>query len=194
MGRPARFDTDLLLDVALGLAAAGGPEAVTMAGVAEAAGAPSGSVYHRFAGRPALLAALWNRTVGAFQDGLLSALAGDDARASAVAAARHVVAFCRAHPREAAVLLDGAGAFGAADWPTKAPAVAAAREEALAAALHALAADLGLRGVEGRERVVLAVVDVPYAIARRHLRADGGRVPPRAVDQAGVAAAALLGP
>ena len=36
MGRPARFDTDLLLDVALGLAAADGPEAVTMAGVAEA--------------------------------------------------------------------------------------------------------------------------------------------------------------
>ena len=57
MGRPARFAADELLDVALDLAAAGGPEAVTMAGVAEAAGAPSGSVYHRFAGRPALLGA-----------------------------------------------------------------------------------------------------------------------------------------
>jgi AcrR family transcriptional regulator len=190
MGRPARFDTDLLLDVALGLAAAGGPEAVTMAGVAEGAGAPSGSVYHRFADRPALLAALWNRTVGAFQDDLLSALASG----GAPAAARHVVAFCRAHPREAAVLLHGAAAFGAADWPSRPRAVAAAREEALTTALRTLATDLGLRGVEGRERVVLAVVDVPYAIARRHLRgAAGGRVPPRAADQAARAAAAILG-
>jgi AcrR family transcriptional regulator len=189
MGRPARFDTDVLLDVALDLVAAGGPEAVTMAGVADGAGAPSGSVYHRFAGRPALLAALFNRTAGAFQDGLLSALARD----GAPAAARHVVAFCRARPREAAVLLHGAAAFGAAGWPAEPRAVAAAREQALAAALHALAADLGLRGVEGRERVVLAVVDVPYAIARRHLRGPDGRVPPRAADQAALAAAAILG-
>ena len=188
MGRPARFDTDLLLDVALDLAAAGGPEAVTMAGVAEGAGAPSGSVYHRFAGRPALLAGLWNRTVGAFHEGFLPALAEGDGPA----AARHVVAFCRAHPREAAVLLQGASAFGRDDWPPAERAVVTAREEALATALHGLAAALGLRGVEGRERVVLAVVDVPYAIARRHLRGAGGRVPPRAAEQAAAAAAALL--
>jgi AcrR family transcriptional regulator len=193
MGRPARFDADLLLDVALDLAAARGPEAVTMAGVAEGAGAPSGSVYHRFAGRPALLAALWNRTVGAFQEGLLSALARDDPHAAAVAAARHVVAFSRARPREAAVLLQGARAFGAEDWAPESSAVATAGEEGLAAALRGLAADLGLRGVEGRERVVLAVVDIPSAIVRRHLRGDGGRVPPRAADQAADAAAAILG-
>ena len=188
MGRPARFDTDLLLNVALDLAAADGPEAVTMAGVAEGAGAPSGSVYHRFAGRPALLAALWNRTVGVFQEELLPALAEGDGPG----AARRVVAFCRAHSREAAVLLQGARAFGRDGWPPEERAVAAAREEALANALHALAAALGLRGVEGRERVMLAVVDVPYAIARRHLRGADGRVPPRAAEQAAAAAAALL--
>jgi hypothetical protein len=88
--------------------------------------------------------------------------------------------------------LHGATAFGAADWPPEPLAIAAAREEALVSALHALAADLGLRGIEGRERVVLAVVDAPYAIVRRHLGGPG-RVPPRAEEQAARAAAAILG-
>ncbi|WCD85969.1 hypothetical protein KPP03845_102310 [Streptomyces xanthophaeus] len=54
------------------LAAGGGPDAVTMSAVAQAVGAPSGSVYHRFAGRPALLAEVWLRTVEAFQEGYLA--------------------------------------------------------------------------------------------------------------------------
>src|SRR5690349_25083603 len=88
MGRPARFDADQLLDEALALAAEGGPEAVTMAAVAQRAGAPSGSLYHRFAGRSALLAALWLRTVADFQAGYLTALLDDGAapRDGAVAA------------------------------------------------------------------------------------------------------------
>jgi hypothetical protein len=41
---------------------------------------------------------------------------------------------------------------------------------------------------------VLAVVDLPSAIVRRHLHSADGRVPPRAADQAARAAAALLSP
>jgi AcrR family transcriptional regulator len=193
MGRPARFDADQLVDVALTLAAEGGPEAVTMAAVAERAGAPSGSVYHRFAGRPALLAALWLRTVERFQASYLAALGSEgDAREAAAAAAREVVAYSRAHPDEAAVLLHGATAFGSADWPPEALARGLAHARAVDEAVGALAARLGERGVAGRERVTLAVVDVPYAIVRRHLRA-GGLVPPRAQAAAGDAAAAVLG-
>ncbi|NEE35160.1 helix-turn-helix transcriptional regulator, partial [Streptomyces sp. SID7982] len=68
MARPPRFDSDQLLDAAVRLAADGGPAAVTMSAVAQAVGAPSGSVYHRFAGRPALLAEVWLRTVERFQE------------------------------------------------------------------------------------------------------------------------------
>jgi AcrR family transcriptional regulator len=193
MGRPARFDADLLLDEALALAAEGGPEAVTMAAVAERAGAPSGSVYHRFAGRPALLAALWLRTVAAFQVAYLAALddASADPREAAVGAARLVAAYSRAHPDAAAVLLHGATAFGSADWPADALAQARAHARDVDEALRRLAGRLGLRGVEGRERVTLAVVDVPYAVVRRHLRAGGG-VPPRAERQVAAAVAAIL--
>jgi AcrR family transcriptional regulator len=193
MGRPARFDADLLLDAALDLAAGGGPEAVTMAAVAERAGAPSGSVYHRFAGRPALLAALWLRTVARFQERYLAALAADgDPGAAAVGAARVVIEHSRAHPRDAAVLLEGARAFGSASWPAGALEEARGHAADVDAALRALAVRLGLRGVAGRERVVLAVVDVPYAVVRRHLRAEGV-VPPRAVAQVEAATAAVLG-
>ena len=48
MPRPAIFTLDELLDAAAALLAADGPSAVTMSAVARAAGAPSGSMYHRF--------------------------------------------------------------------------------------------------------------------------------------------------
>jgi AcrR family transcriptional regulator len=195
MGRPARFDADQLLDDALALAAEGGPEAVTMAAVAQRAGAPSGSLYHRFAGRPALLAALWLRTVADFQAGYLAALEDDGVqpREAAVAAARLVVAYSRAHPDAAAVLLQGATAFGAADWPAAALETARGHARDVDEAVRRLAGRLGLRGAEGRERVTLAVVDVPYAVVRRHLRAAGS-VPPRAERQVAAAVAAILAP
>ncbi|MEJ7734392.1 MAG: TetR family transcriptional regulator [Polyangiaceae bacterium] len=47
-GRPAKFDREELLDAALALVAEGGPAALTLAALARAAGAPTGSIYHRF--------------------------------------------------------------------------------------------------------------------------------------------------
>ncbi|MCG7527704.1 TetR/AcrR family transcriptional regulator, partial [Streptomyces sp. OfavH-34-F] len=74
MARPPRFSTEQLLDAAVPLAAASGPAGVTMSAVAQATGAPSGSVYHRFPGRDALLAEVWLRTVERFQDGWFAAV------------------------------------------------------------------------------------------------------------------------
>ncbi|MER7014830.1 TetR/AcrR family transcriptional regulator [Saccharopolyspora sp. NPDC000359] len=168
MGRPPRHDADRLLDAAVALAAEAGPRGVTMAAVARAAGAPSGSVYHRFPDRPALLSALWLRAVTRFQAGFFAAVEAPPLDA-AVAAARHVVEWCRENPAEAAVLLAGPGAYGLAEWPGEARERLAEANAQVDEALTRLAQRLGRSGAAGRSRVVLAVVDLPHAVVRRHL-------------------------
>ncbi|MFE2911782.1 TetR family transcriptional regulator [Kitasatospora indigofera] len=191
MARPPRYDETQFLDAAVRLAAAAGPAAVTMTAVAKEVGAPSGSVYHRFPQRPALLAELWLRTVERFQAGWLAALAAPgDPVAAAAAAARHVVAWSRLNPQEAAVLLYGPDDYGRADWPAGAAERAARGTAQVRAALAGLTGRLG--GVEP-EAVTLALVDLPLAVVRRHLRA-GGPLPPGAERLAGLAATRLLAP
>ncbi|MCI2422573.1 TetR/AcrR family transcriptional regulator [Saccharopolyspora sp. K220] len=168
MGRPPQHDADRLLDAAVALVAETGPRGVTMAAVARAAGAPSGSVYHRFPDQAALLSALWLRTAFRFQEGFFAALDGQPQEA-AVAAARYVVKWCRAHPDEAKVLLAGAGAFGAAEWAESARDRLAAGNAQVEQALADLAQRLGRTDARGHSRVVLAVVDLPYAVVRRYL-------------------------
>jgi AcrR family transcriptional regulator len=184
MARPPRYTASHLLDAALELAVSGGPAAVTMAAVAKSAEAPSGSVYHRFADRPALLSALWLRTLDGFQQGFLAALApaaapgadGGDAFESAVAAARHTVEWSRKHPAEATVLRYGAADFGHDDWPDEARRELRAANRRVHEAVSALARRLGMTGRAPAERVSVAVIDLPYALVHRHLRA-GTTVP-----------------
>ncbi|MCQ0025573.1 TetR/AcrR family transcriptional regulator [Streptomyces somaliensis DSM 40738] len=192
MVRPPRFDTDQFLDAAVRLAAAGGPPAVTMSAVAHAVGAPSGSVYHRFAGRTALLAEVWLRTVERFQDGHRAVLVREsDPREAVRAAARHVVGWSRTHPDEAALLLYGAADFGRADWSEEHTRRAELGDQRVFASLKALAGALGAADERGRARVTLALVDLPLSVIRRHLRA-GEPLPPYAEDLAEECAAALL--
>lgn len=188
MGRPSRHDADHLLDVAVALAAAGGPGAVTAVAVAREAGAPSGSVYHRFPGRSALLAALWLRTVERFQEGFLAALETMPATEAAPTAARHVVAWSRAHPRECGVLLYGAADFGERHWPAEAQERLERANGRVAGALRALAGRLGRDDVE---RIVIATVDLPYAVVRRHL-VSGRAIPESAESTVADCAVALL--
>ncbi|WP_418959955.1 TetR/AcrR family transcriptional regulator [Streptomyces tritici] len=192
MARPPRFDTDQLLDAAVLLAAGGGPAAVTMSAVAQAVGAPSGSMYHRFPGRTALLAEVWLRTVERFQEGYFAVLTGEpDPHRAARAASRHVVAWCRAHPDEAALLLYGAADFGRADWPEEHVRRADAGNGRVFAAVARLAEALGARDAQARDRVALALVDLPLTVVRRHLRA-GDPLPPHAEDLTERCTAALL--
>ncbi|MGW6459256.1 TetR/AcrR family transcriptional regulator [Streptomyces sp. NPDC055078] len=193
MARPARFDLSQFLDAAVRQAALSGPAGVTMSAVAKAVGAPSGSVYHRFSGRPALLAEVWLRTVENFQEGYLKALGADtDPRLAGRAAARHVVAWSRAHPGEAALLLYGAEDFGRADWSEEHRRRADRGNRRVRAALSSLAAALGAAGPRAVEGVTLALVDLPLALVRRHLRA-GTHLPGHAEDLTEECAAALLG-
>lgn len=183
MARPSRHDRPVLLDAALELAVEGGPAAVTMAAVARTAGAPSGSVYHRFPSRSALLTALWDQAVTDFQREFTAAATGSpgDPLRAAATAARTVVQWCASHPRQARVLLHGPAAFDAT--PSAAGPVDALRQ---------LADRLGAHSPAARERVTVALVDIPYALVRRYLTADG-TLPAHAVEVAEQCALALLG-
>ena len=164
MGRPPRYDAETLLDAAVALAAEGGPPAVTMAAVAAATGAPSGSVYYRFPSRSSLLAAVWLRTLARFHAGFLDAATGTDLDA-AVAGALHTVTWSRAHRTEALVLLHGAREFGRDDWSDTDRDRMAALQSRVGQAFDAWAESLAV----DHERLVFAVVDIPLALVRRHL-------------------------
>ncbi|WP_354644682.1 TetR/AcrR family transcriptional regulator [Kitasatospora camelliae] len=192
MPRPPRYDESQLLDAAVRLAAAGGPAAVTMAAVAKESGAPNGSVYHRFPQRTVLLAELWLRTVERFQVGYRAALdSAPQPLSAARAAAREAVGWCRANPGEAAVLLHGPEAFGRRDWPEEYVRRADRGNRHALGAVAALAAGLGASHPADIERVTLALIDLPIALVRRHMR-DGGTLPAHAEQLAEDCTSSLL--
>src|ERR1700722_10756226 len=100
MVRGSKFDQAEFVDAALLLLSEGGPTAVTMAAIGRRSGAPTGSIYHRFPSRSAVVGAAWLRALTAFADEIETALGS----ASPDAAAMTLVDWSRAHPREARVL------------------------------------------------------------------------------------------
>lgn len=173
--RPQRFHPDELLDAALALAYESGPAGVSMAGAARRAGAPSGSLYHRFPDRAALLGELWLRTILRFHDGYIGTLTIPDPYQAAAAAARYVVEWSSSRPSEASVLLHPRAAYEPAGWP---PELARRADEA-DGRLHAAIAGLISRlGIEP-DRAIAALVDLPYAVVRRHIE-EGLRLGPDA--------------
>ncbi|MGW0230186.1 TetR/AcrR family transcriptional regulator [Actinopolymorpha singaporensis] len=191
MGRPPRHDVDGLLDAAATLVADAGPRAVTVAAVARAAGAPSGSVYHRFPGRPALLAALWLRSLERFQAGFLVAVEQDTPLAAAQAAARHVVAWSRANPADATILLYAAADFDAPEWPEEDRDRHRRGNRQVTRAVGEIGRGLGRTSDRDKDLVRMAIVDLPYSVVRRHYR-SGQRIPRHAEDLAAECAATLL--
>ncbi|MGW0732452.1 TetR/AcrR family transcriptional regulator [Streptomyces sp. NPDC002851] len=192
MPRPPRFTTAELLDAAASVADTAGPAAVTMTAVAKAAKAPNGSLYHRFPDRPSLLSALWLRTLESFHTDYLAVLGSDgDPREIAVAAARHVVRWCRDHPAQARILRHGAADFGKDSWPAEATARLEAANVRVFAAIGDLAERLGATDATARERVTAALIDVPYGLVNRHLR-DADPIPEQSISMAEECAAALI--
>ncbi|MEN0061365.1 MAG: TetR/AcrR family transcriptional regulator [Myxococcota bacterium] len=188
MARRPKFDEQQILDAALALLAEGGVRAVTVAAIARQLGAPSGSIYHRFAARDLLLARLWLRTVAWFQADYLQALrSSEDPQVGIAAAVRFVLSWCRTHPAHGRLLLlyrrhdllDGA-------WPdevaSQAQTLANQIEEAMASFLdthwpHGELAEPLLR---------LAAISIPQGAATPYLRA--GRPIPPGLDDAVVRA------
>ena len=183
---------DDLLDRALELFDAGGPRAVTMAAVARAARAPSGSLYHRFPDQPALAAALWLRTAERFENDYVVTLGTEPDAHTAVEASARTVQWCRDHPLDAALLHAGPRALAPHGWSGDvADGVAAQarrRDRLMRSAVKEVAAASG----RPADEVAFAMFDLPLAVVRGHLGA-GQSIPPRAVDRTRRLAARLLG-
>jgi len=182
MSRPRKFDEEAILNAALEVGGEAGFERLSVSRVAGRVGAPSGSVYHRYASRDALMAALWLRTVERFQAGYLEALDGEaPALERARAAALHVVRWSREYRHAATLLLryrcedllDGA-------MPEAFAKRAATLNEAAVRRVVALAGELW-PGSPDVERVRFACVSVPMAAVRESLVAK--KSPPKSVER-----------
>ncbi|MGK8486338.1 TetR/AcrR family transcriptional regulator [Nocardia asiatica] len=168
-------DTDHILDTAARLLRDGGPAGVTVSAVVRTAGVPSGSVYHRFPDRAALLGALWTRTLARYHTAAYPLFDGDPVEA-AVALAEYTVRWCTASPLDAHVLLTGAARFGADAWPDVVRAERDAENERWNDAIRDLVHRLRARTGHSRTAVVLAAVDLPIAAVRRYLT-SGSAIP-----------------
>ena len=175
MGRSPIHGGEEILDAARDLILEGGLSAASTAAIGKRSGASTGSLYHRFPSRDHLLAELWVRTVRRYQRGLVAAAAqpGEPLEV-AMGAAAWTLEFAAGHEVDARFLL------------------VARREELLAnpnvsLQLMAELADLNeplrrvVRGLARRlwgrpsaaelELTSIAVLDLPFTVARRHLLA-----------------------
>lgn len=174
MAPPRKHGTDAILDATRALILADGPRAASVAAIAAASGAPAGTLYHRFGDRNGVVTAAWLRALERFQTRVL-AVDGDDGvdpTAAAVAMAVAAVGFARDLPDDARLLLS----VRPADLVDGGP------DDRLRETLDAMNVPLTERTRElsrrlygsARERhldaVMRAVVDLPYAVIRRHAR------------------------
>jgi AcrR family transcriptional regulator len=182
MPRSSVFDRERIVGTAARLAARHGPGAATIGRIASELGAPTGSIYHRFASRDVLLGEVWLAAAESFQRDFGAVLAGAPARDAAIAAALFVPARVRRQADEARVLmLHRREDFVAGNWPDELAARARALGRSAEAGLRDASARLFARTDAAALRTLrYAVVDLPMAAVLPHLRAK--QSPPPIVD------------
>ena len=178
MAHPA-FDHNDFLSAALALAAEHGPAGVTVAAITGRLKAPTGSFYHRFASRDALLGELWLKTVLDFQQGIDAALAEGDG----LKAALHTPAWVREHLNEGCLLLlYHRDDFVQGDWPQALRDGVAAHMRRARTALEKFACEtFGRAGPDEIRRAQFVLANVPVAAVRQHL--ERREPPPPIVDE-----------
>jgi AcrR family transcriptional regulator len=170
MAPPRKHDSDRILDAARTLALTDGPRAVSVAAIADASGAPAGTLYHRFGNRDGILRAAWLRALERFQARYLEAAGDPDPLEAGVAMAVAVVAFARASRDDARLLLtlrpqDLLDAGPDADFRERQTAMNARLEAELRRVTRALHVRADARALDA---VLRATVDLPYGVVRRH--------------------------
>jgi AcrR family transcriptional regulator len=193
MAPPRKHDSDEILDAARTLVLRDGPRAASVAAIAAASGAPVGTLYHRFGNRDGILTAAWLRALERFQRRALAAATDPDPLAAAVAMATTQVRFAREQPDDVRLLLairrdDLLDAAPDDGFGEQLAGMNAPLEEMLTRLTRALR---GRADARSRDAVARAVVDLPNAAVRRHLRA-GGRLPGWLEDDVAYAVRTLL--
>ncbi len=178
-----------MLDAARALILSGGPLAASARAVSAATGAPSGSIYHRFPRRDDLIAAAWLRAQDRFLTAYLGQLTCPDPDAGAAAAAV-VLTWSAEYPEDAALLLR----YSLRDLLRhQVSGDLADHADTNQRRLQAAITDFAASRNRPLADVTLAVVDLPYAVARRVLR-DRRSPRPDEVKAMRRAASLLLGP
>jgi AcrR family transcriptional regulator len=172
MGRKAHFSRDNFLAAALEILSERGPGGITVAAVAKSAGAPVGSVYHRFPSRDMILGELWLSLAEEFQEGFDAAL-----QDGGLNAALFTPRWARAHPNQARVLLlYRREELMAKNWPRDFHLRARALAEELRGAIRTFMEKSDMRiSEEDYERVVFALIDAPWLLCEGISRPDGSR-------------------
>lgn len=170
MAPPRKHDTDVILDAARTLVLTDGPRAASVAAIAEASGAPVGTLYHRFGNRNAVLTAAWLRALERFQSRVIDAADAADPVDAGVAMVRASVLFGRELPDDARLLLNLRPSDLLDGGPDAEFRTTLDRMNApLIGHLRRIAHDLaGCDGDRELDAVSRAVVDLPYAALRRH--------------------------
>lgn len=169
MAPPRKHETDAILDATRALVLGEGPRAASVAAIAKVSGAPAGTLYHRFGNRNGVLAAAWLRALERFQTRAMAA-SGADALDTAVAMGVAAVGFAREVPEDARLLLtirprdllDGAPD---AEFTATLAAMNAPLSQRLRELARAIYGNDDARTMDAMSR---AVVDLPYAMVRRH--------------------------
>jgi AcrR family transcriptional regulator len=193
MGRPAKFNTEQILDATAQLVAEGGPGLATVAGIAERLGAPTGSIYHRFNSRDLLLARLWIRTARRAQEGGVAALSQADVEKAALDGALHIPRWARSNLDDACVLLLYRREQLAEQWPAELGEELATLNDPIKVAIRRFVRRrFGSVTKANLEVTSFALLDVPYAAVRRYL-IQGSPPPPSVDDLIGRTVRCILG-
>ncbi len=174
MVRLARYEAEDFVDAAVALIAEGGGAAASMAAIARKVGAPTGSIYHRFESRAAIIATAWQAMQRAFVDRVAPHLAAGRARDAAFALlawARDDIARARVFLlNDLEALLDGAP-------PRTLRRTIVAQREELDQAFQSYVDRRARMTTQPRDEVAararFLVFDGPIALLRPHLLAGG---------------------
>jgi len=159
-----KYTEDAILDATAAEIASAGFDRASVASIARALGAPSGSLYHRFPSKKQLISALWTRTARRYAASLNNALQTTQPEDLPLRIVDHTFDWVATHPLEANLLMQfRTEDFTAGDWP---PEVIAAIEETNNQLAQQIVSTAELHHVNPID-MTLATIDIPAAAARR---------------------------
>jgi AcrR family transcriptional regulator len=172
MVRIARYVADDFIGATITLVAEGGPSAATMQAIARRVGAPTGSIYHRFDSRSAIIAAAWNTSYGSLARVLTPLLQAGRPREAALALLpwagedRHRARFLLLH--------EPVSLFEDAPPPETLRLEMERLESEMDQAFRSCIARIGDGTIRDEDlaRAKFLIFDAPIAILRPHLLAD----------------------